>query len=153
MPSDAYTLPQLSRALEVHYRTLHSWVEKGLLHPSVRRSGGTGTPNLFDRRDATTAFVLRDLREAGVSLQTMQKAADRLREVDGALDRQAFVLVNGDVKVVFETEAVANALHSGGLTLTYNTSDALRAGTCVVEQSKQTSITPEDGVEPALSQL
>jgi len=125
IPTDTYTLPQLSRLLGVHYRTLHSWVERGLLQPSVQRSRGTGTPNLFDSRDAVTAYVLAELRAAGVSLEIMRQVADRLRETDDALSRKAFMLVNGDVKVVFEPEEVGAALARGGLTLAYNTATAL----------------------------
>src|SRR4051794_16474337 len=48
LSSAAFTLPQLSKLLDVQYRTLHSWVERGLLEPSVQKSRGTGTRNLFD---------------------------------------------------------------------------------------------------------
>lgn len=139
MPSDTYTLPQLSRLLGVHYRTLHSWVERGLLQPSVRRSRGTGTPNLFDDRDAVTACVLADLRAAGVSLDVMRQAADRLRETDDALSRRAFMLVNGDVTVVFEPQEAGAALARGGLTLAYNTATALKK---IAEAANSTDAEP-----------
>jgi DNA-binding transcriptional MerR regulator len=125
MPPDAYTLPQLSRLLDVQYRTLHSWVERGLLEPSVQQSSGTGTRNLFDDRDALTACVLADLRAAGVRFELLQQAADRLRKNDEALDRQAFMLVNGDVSIVFDEQEAATALKRGGLTLAYNTAGAM----------------------------
>jgi DNA-binding transcriptional MerR regulator len=127
MSSDSYTLPQLSKLLDVHYRTLHSWVERGLLPPSIQQSSGTGTPNLFDRRDAVAACVLADLRAAGVPLDLMRQAVERLRETEDALSRQAYMLVNGDVRIVFDADDAAAALKRGGLTLAYNTSTALKA--------------------------
>ena len=131
MPPDAYTLPQLSKLLDVQYRTLHSWVERGLLQPSVQQSSGTGTRNLFDSADAVTACVLADLRAAGVNFDLLQQAAERLRETQDALQRQAFMLVNGDVKIVFDATQAATALGQGGLTLAYNTADALeRVASC-----------------------
>lgn len=126
MAPSPYTLPQLSKLVDVRYRTLHSWVERGLLQPSVRRSTGTGIQNLFDDRDAVTACILTGLRAAGVNFDLLQQAAERLRENDEALRRPAFMLVNGDVKVVFDEHAAAATLRCGGLTLAYNTADALK---------------------------
>jgi DNA-binding transcriptional MerR regulator len=126
MPPDAHTLPQLSRLLDVHYRTLHSWVERGLLRPSVPQSSGTGTRNLFDDRDAVAACVLAELRAAGLKFDLLQQAAERLRENDDALRRQAFMLVNSDVRIVFDEQEAAAALMRGGLTLAYNTAGALK---------------------------
>jgi DNA-binding transcriptional MerR regulator len=121
----AYTLPQLSKFLDVPYRTLHSWVERGLLRPSVQQSSGTGTRNLFDERDALTAYVLADLRAAGVNFKLLEQAAQRLRDDDKALQQEAFVIVNGDVRVVFGARQAATALNREGLTLAYNTGTAL----------------------------
>jgi DNA-binding transcriptional MerR regulator len=121
----AYTLPQLSKFLDVQYRTLHSWVERGLLRPSVQQSSGTGTRNLFDERDALTAYVLADLRAAGVNFKLLEQAAQRLRDDDKALQQEAFVIVNGDVRVVFGARQAATALNREGLTLAYNTGTAL----------------------------
>jgi DNA-binding transcriptional MerR regulator len=109
----------------VQYRTLHSWVERGLLRPSVQQSSGTGTRNLFDERDALTAYVLADLRAAGVNFKLLEQAAQRLRDDDKALQQEAFVIVNGDVRVVFGARQAATALNREGLTLAYNTGTAL----------------------------
>jgi DNA-binding transcriptional MerR regulator len=125
MPPDAYTLPQLSKLLDVQYRTLHSWVERGLIQPSVQQSSGTGTRNLFDERDALTACVLAELRAAGVNFDLLQQASERLRNSEDAVRRQAFMLFNGDVKIVFDEQEAAATLKRGGLTLAYNTAAAL----------------------------
>lgn len=125
MPQDAYTLPELSRLLDVQYRTLHSWVERGLIIPSVNQSTGTGNRNLFDRSDAVTVCVLVELRAAGVNFDLLQQAAERLRDTEDALKRRAFMLVNGDVRIVFDEAEAAAALQRGGLTLAYNTAGAL----------------------------
>lgn len=125
MSTDVFTLPELARHLDVQYRTLQSWVERGLLQPSVQRSTGTGTRNVFDAEDAVTVCILVDLRAAGVSFETLERAADRLRTTRSALSRQAMVVLNGDVRVVFSRDEAARALDHGGLTLVYNTVDAL----------------------------
>jgi DNA-binding transcriptional MerR regulator len=125
VPRDAYTLPQLSKTLDIQYRTLHSWVERDLLQPGVQRSTGTGTRNLFSAQDAVMAGILVELRAAGVNFDLLEQAAERLRDTDGALCREAFMLVNGDVKIVFDQDEAAAALARGGLTLAFNTGDVL----------------------------
>jgi DNA-binding transcriptional MerR regulator len=124
LSSGAFTLPQLSKLLDVQYRTLHSWVERGLLQPSVQKSRGTGTRNLFDERDAITACVLVELRSAGVNFELLAQAANRLREHPDALERDSIILVNGDVRIVSDAQAVAAELQRGGLTLAYKTASA-----------------------------
>jgi len=126
MPPDAFTLPQLSKALGVRYRTLHSWVERGLLQASVQQSTGTGKPNLFNNQDALAACILTELRAAGVNFKLLEQAAEQLRERENELDQPAFVLVNGDVRIVFDSEQAGSALQRGGLTLAYNTAEALQ---------------------------
>jgi DNA-binding transcriptional MerR regulator len=118
------TLPRLARLVEVEYRTLHSWVRRGLLTPSVQSSDGTGTPNLFTEEDAVAACIIADLRRAGVSFDLLERAAGALREHDDALTGEAFVLVNGTVDVVTGLETADSAIRAEGLTLLYNTEHA-----------------------------
>lgn len=125
MDTESFTLPELSKAFDVHYRTLHSWVERGLLKPGVSRSTGTGTPNRFSRQDAVMVCILSELRDAGVKFELLTQAAERLRMTDSALEEEALMLVNGDVRIVFDNEDAASALERGGLTLAYNTGTAL----------------------------
>jgi len=109
----------------VEYRTLHTWVRRGLLTPSLRSSTGTGTPNLFARQDAVVARVLADLRRAGVSFDLMAQAARELEREPAAAEAAAIMLVNGDVRLYTDPAKAAGRLAKGGLTLAYNTADAL----------------------------
>lgn len=138
METESFTLPELSKAFDVHYRTLHSWVERGLLEPGVHRSTGTGTPNRFSRQDAVMVCILSELRDAGVKFELLTQAAERLRKTDSALEEEAFMLVNGDVRIVFDSEEAASSLERGGLTLAYNTGAALeRSAVLVGRQTDQ----------------
>jgi DNA-binding transcriptional MerR regulator len=123
MPSEPFTLPEISSLLNTEYRTLHTWVKRGLVRPSVQTSKGTGIPNLFNRRDLVATQVLLDLRKAGVSLALMEQAAEKL--ASDALERPALMLVNGDVDLVRDTAQAMKALEAGGVTLTYNTATAI----------------------------
>src|SRR5947208_16528153 len=122
---DAYTLPELSEALGAPYRTLHSWVERDLVRPSIHRASGTGRANLFDERDALTVCILADLREAGLNFQLIRQAAERIYERRHTLHEPVYLLVNGNVEIMTDAESAASALDKGGLTLAYHTGGAL----------------------------
>ena len=119
------TLPQLAEMIDVEYRTLHSWLERGLLRPSLQVSRGIGVPNLFSIEDAVRAKVIADLRRSGTSFDRLQEATQRLDDHPDALTSGATVLVNGSVSVVDEQDAAA-AIERESLTLVYNTKYAVR---------------------------
>jgi DNA-binding transcriptional MerR regulator len=125
MSQTALTLPELARIVGIEYRTLHTWVRRGLLEPSVRRSDGTGTPNLFGVGDAVGARVLADLRRAGLSMDVLESASQALRDSEEALERPAVLLVNGNVEIFPDAPSTAEALDRPGLSLVYRTRDAL----------------------------
>lgn len=119
------TLPQLAEIADVEYRTLHTWVKRGLVQPSVRRSGGTGTANLFSGADAVAARVLADLRRAGLSMETLERASEALRMNRDCLDHPGVLLVNGKVEVFPDASSAAVALDRPGVSLVYRMREAL----------------------------
>jgi DNA-binding transcriptional MerR regulator len=118
-------LPQVAKLVGVGYRTLHSWLRRGLLRPSLQQSSGTGVPNLFSVDDAVQIKVIVDLRQSGVSFERLSEAAAELAAHPIALSAGAAVLVNGSVSVVSHAEA-ATAIQRESLTLVYNTEHAVR---------------------------
>ena len=125
MARTALTLPELAEIAEVEYRTLHTWVKRGLVQPSVRRSGGTGTANLFDQADAVAARVLADLRRAGLSMEAIERAGAALRQNHDCLDSPGVLLVNGKVEFFRDLESATGALDRPGVSLVYRTQEAV----------------------------
>jgi DNA-binding transcriptional MerR regulator len=119
------TLPQVAQMVGVEYRTLHSWLGRGLLRPSVQASSGIGVPNLFSVEDAVRAKVIADLRSSGLSFDLLGEAATKLDAHPDALTDGAMVLVNGSVSVV-DAQGAATAIKKESLTLVYNTAHAVR---------------------------
>ena len=118
------TLPQIARVVGVEYRTLHSWIARGLLEPSLQKSRGTGSPNLFSRSDAVKAKIIAELRHAGLSFELLERASLGLGDNPAALTDGAMVLVNGTVKIV-EPQLALEAIEGEALTLVYNTRAAI----------------------------
>jgi|SRR3954447_3300359 DNA-binding transcriptional MerR regulator len=79
MTDRTFTLPELASLVDVEYRTLHTWVSRGLLSGSRKQAQGSGTRNLFDSSEALEAYVLADLRRAGLALTKLEQVAAALR--------------------------------------------------------------------------
>jgi DNA-binding transcriptional MerR regulator len=120
------TLPRVAELVGVEYRTLHAWLRRGLLRPSVQASKGTGYPNLFELEDVVHAKVIADLRGSGLSFSRLNEAAEQLDRHQAALTRGAWVLVNGRVSVVTEVEA-GEIIRRESITLVYNTEHTVRS--------------------------
>jgi DNA-binding transcriptional MerR regulator len=119
------TLPELAELLGIEYRTLHTWVRRGVLSASVQASSGTGKPNIFAFTDLVQAQIIADLRHAGVTFELLARTAAALQAQPNALSDPALVLVNGTVEVIADPTEAAGALRREGLTLVYNTAHAL----------------------------
>lgn len=125
MASRLLTLPKVAELIGVEYRTLHTWLKRGLLRPSANASTGTGDPNLFSPSDLVHAKVVADLRQSGLPFEKLLEAAERLDGNELALTSGAMVLVNGSVSVVDGAEA-GEIIRQESLTLVYNTEHAVR---------------------------
>jgi DNA-binding transcriptional MerR regulator len=81
MPDDVgYRGPTACSAAGISYRQLDYWARTGLVEPSVRTAGGSGTQRLYSFRDILLLKVIKRLLDAGVSLQQIRTAVHHLRE-------------------------------------------------------------------------
>jgi DNA-binding transcriptional MerR regulator len=69
-----YTLPEVAGLCGVEYRTLHSWMARGLLRVT-READGSGKPAMFSHDDLRFAEVLTRLRTFGLSMGGLEKVA------------------------------------------------------------------------------
>jgi DNA-binding transcriptional MerR regulator len=81
LPDDVgYRGPTACSAAGISYRQLDYWARTGLVEPSVRTAGGSGTQRLYSFRDILLLKVIKRLLDAGVSLQQIRTAVHHLRE-------------------------------------------------------------------------
>ena len=78
--SDGYRVPEVCKLVGISYRQLDYWARTGLVTPSVREAGGSGTQRLYSFRDLVQLKVIKKLLDAGVSLQNVRKAVIYLRQ-------------------------------------------------------------------------
>lgn len=81
MPEEhGYRAPEVVKIVGVTYRQLDYWARTGLVRPSVREAGGSGTQRLYSFHDLVLLRSIKRLLDAGVTLQKIRRAIDFLRE-------------------------------------------------------------------------
>jgi DNA-binding transcriptional MerR regulator len=78
--AEGYRVPDVCKLVGISYRQLDYWARTGLLTPSVREAGGSGTQRLYSFQDLIQLKVIKKLIDAGISLQRIRKAVVYLRE-------------------------------------------------------------------------
>jgi DNA-binding transcriptional MerR regulator len=78
--AEGYRVPEVCKVVGISYRQLDYWARTGLVTPSVRDAGGSGTQRLYSFRDLVELRVIKKLLDTGVSLQNIRKAVAYLRQ-------------------------------------------------------------------------
>ena len=95
-----YRGPTACRAAGITYRQLDYWARTGLLEPSVRAAGGSGTQRLYGFRDILVLKIVKRLLDTGVSLQQIRIAISVLRS--RGVDDLAQITLMSDGASVYE---------------------------------------------------
>ncbi len=109
-----YRGPIAQRAAGITYRQLDYWARTGLVEPSVRSAGGSGTQRLYGFRDVLVLKVVKRLLDTGVSLQQIRVAVEHLRE--RGVDDLAQITLMSDGASVYEctsTDEVIDLVQGG----------------------------------------
>ena len=77
---EGYRVPEVCSVTGISYRQLDYWARTALVTPSVRDAGGSGTQRQYSFRDLVQLKVIKNLLDAGVSLQRIRRAIVFLRE-------------------------------------------------------------------------
>lgn len=81
MPLDTgFRGPTACSAAGITYRQLDYWARTGLVEPTVRSAGGSGTQRLYSFKDILLLKIIKRLLDAGISLQQIRIAIEHLRQ-------------------------------------------------------------------------
>jgi DNA-binding transcriptional MerR regulator len=106
--------PQVCTLVGITYRQLDYWARTGLLRPSVADARGSGSKRLYSYRDVLELKVIKQLLDAGVSLQSARRALDCLREDLGADLTSANLVLTGSRSVLAKSNGEVVDLLAGG---------------------------------------
>jgi DNA-binding transcriptional MerR regulator len=76
---DGFRGPQVCKIVGITYRQLDYWARTRLVVPSVRNAEGSGSQRLYSFTDIVHLKIIKNLLDAGVSLQQTRRAVDFLR--------------------------------------------------------------------------
>jgi DNA-binding transcriptional MerR regulator len=105
--------PQVCKIVGISYRQLDHWDRTGLLSPSLVPAKGSGTQRLYSYQDVVQLRIIKQLRDAGVSLQQARKAVDFLRESGGDLASASLVLGANNSVLARDGDELLDVLRGG----------------------------------------
>lgn len=109
-----YRGPTACQAAGITYRQLDYWARTGLVEPTVRTAGGSGTQRLYSFKDILVLKVVRRLLDTGISLQNIRIAVEHLRA--RGIEDLAGVTLFSDGTTVYECsspEEIVDLLQGG----------------------------------------
>lgn len=115
--TENFTSVQAAKIVGIPYRTLDHWARTSVISPSVAEAKGTGTERRYSFTDLVALCVARDLRKAGISLQTLRSIVERLlAEEDrrNPLSGARFFVIGSDVVMAKNCKQVFSVLKKPG---------------------------------------
>jgi DNA-binding transcriptional MerR regulator len=106
--------PQVCSIVGITYRQLDYWARTDLVRPSVADAKGSGSQRRYGYRDLLELKVIKNLLDAGVSLQSARKAIEYLRKNLGEDVAAANLVIDGGGSVLARTgEEIVDLLKRG----------------------------------------
>ena len=110
MSEPGFRGPQVCKIVGITYRQLDYWARTELVRPSVMDANGSGTQRLYSYRDLVELKVIKQMLDAGISLQSARKAVESLRGFDEDLASVRIVLQGPNVVLAQSDEQVMDLL-------------------------------------------
>lgn len=114
MAEVGYRGPQACKIVGITYRQLDYWTRTGLVVPSLQEAKGSGTQRVYSFNDLLQLKVVKNLTDAGASLQKVRQAIDFVR--DNLADDWSKVTIVADGNGVYSLtseEEVVDLLRKG----------------------------------------
>jgi DNA-binding transcriptional MerR regulator len=107
------------RITGVSFRNIDYWARSRFIVPSIAEAKGTGTERRYSFADLVALRVARELREAGVSTQSLRCVVDFLRgrtSLTNPLAECHLIVTGSDVQVASSPEKIMSVLRRPGQT-------------------------------------
>ena len=111
---EGYRGPQACALVGITYRQLDYWARTGLLRPSIADARGSGTQRRYAYTDVVELKVIKQLLDAGISLQRARRAVECLRAGLGADLASANLVLVGKDSVLARSDGEVVDLLKGG---------------------------------------
>ena len=117
--TDSFSTGDAVRITGVSFRNIDYWARTKFIVPSIAEAKGTGTERKYSFSDLLALRVARELREAGVSTQSLRRVVEFLRTRKGLTQPLAecrLIVTGPDVQVATSPEKIMSVLRKPGQT-------------------------------------
>jgi DNA-binding transcriptional MerR regulator len=117
--TDSFSTGDAVRITGVSFRNIDYWARTKFIVPSIAEAQGTGTARRYSFSDLLALRVARELREAGVSTQSLRRVVKFLRTKKGLTQPLAecrLIVTGTDVQVATSPEKIMSVLRASGQT-------------------------------------
>ncbi|MBV8160145.1 MAG: MerR family transcriptional regulator [Acidimicrobiia bacterium] len=104
MAEEGFRGPQVCKIVGITYRQLDYWARTDLIRPSIADAKGSGTQRRYAYRDLVELKVIKNLLDAGVSLQLARKGIEYIRQNLGEDIASASLVMNGPKSVLARSD-------------------------------------------------
>jgi len=104
MAEEGFRGPQVCKIVGITYRQLDYWARTDLIRPSIADAKGSGTQRRYSYRDLVELKVIKNLLDAGVSLQLARKGIEYIRQNLGEDIASASLVMNGPQSVLAHSD-------------------------------------------------
>ena len=112
--TEGFSGPQVCALVGITYRQLDYWARTGLLVPTIAEAKGSGSKRRYSYHDVLELKVIKNLLDAGVSLQRARQAVECLRANLGADLAAASLILSGSDSVLATSNGEIVDLLAGG---------------------------------------
>ncbi len=111
-----FSTTQVERLTSIGAKTLHFWDRSGFISPSIVQANGTGSRRIYSFRDLVALRVAAQLRDAGISLQSLRKVVLALQDMHGLQQplAETYLVTNGHDVFEKHGDDVMSALRQPG---------------------------------------
>ncbi len=106
--------PQVCALVGISYRQLDYWARTGLLRPSLCDAKGSGSKRVYAYSDVLELKIIKQLLDAGISLQSARRAVECLRDALETDLATVHIVMTGNKSVLARSNGEVVDLLAGG---------------------------------------
>ena len=135
-----FSTTQVERLTSIGAKTLHFWDRSGFISPSIVQANGTGSRRIYGFRDLVALRVAAQLRDAGISLQSLRKVVLALQDMHGLEQplAETYLVTNGHDVFEKHGDDVMSALRQPGQAMFSFVIDLTRTVEMLQEEIRRT---------------
>lgn len=99
-----YTGPQVCKIVDISYRQLDHWTTTKLISSSLRNIKGSGHHRTYSFQDLLKVKIIKNLRDAGMSLQKIRQALVSLEKIMGTDSSYSGITVVSDGQSIYASK-------------------------------------------------